>query len=274
MADATEEQAQHAVQDHDHEIEDLDKDRVEEETADARDKADFAVDKKEGNSLQNLTSEEKGEKEKIIDETRDLTPEFSKGTLLNIDRLKLNDDEPERNQNTQDMDALQKELELRISQIKEEEVSEDIADLEYGREIWSKCEALTSHLSGRLAEELRLILEPTLASKLGGEYRSGKRINMKRVIGYIASHFRKDKIWMRRTMPDKRRYQVLLAIDDSRSMAETSSGAFALESITVICNAMSRIGIGDLGIFRFGGQLVLNFSIHSTGHSCQQMGHE
>jgi hypothetical protein len=28
------------------------------------------------------------------------------------------------------------------------------------------------------------------------------------VIGYIASHFRKDKIWMRRTRPDKRKYQV------------------------------------------------------------------
>ena len=28
------------------------------------------------------------------------------------------------------------------------------------------------------------------------------------VIAYIASNFRKDKIWMRRTRPDKRRYQV------------------------------------------------------------------
>jgi hypothetical protein len=36
----------------------------------------------------------------------------------------------------------------------------------------------------------------------------GKRINMKKVIAYIASHFRKDKIWMRRSRPDKRRYQV------------------------------------------------------------------
>lgn len=253
MADATEEQAQHAVQDHDHEIEDLGEDRVEEETADAREKAGFGGERKEANLLENLTPEEKDEKEKSIDGTTDLTSEFSKGTLLHLDRLKLID-EPDKNQNIQDMDSLQKELELRISQVKEEE-SEDITDLEYGREIWSRCEALTSHLSGRLAEELRLILEPTLASKLGGEYRSGKRINMKRVIGYIASHFRKDKIWMRRTMPDKRRYQVLLAIDDSRSMAETSSGAFALESITVICNAMSRIGIGDLGIFRFGGSI-------------------
>ena len=61
---------------------------------------------------------------------------------------------------------------------------------------------------GELTEQLRLILEPTQASRMAGDYRTGKRINMKKVIGYIASHFRKDKIWMRRTQPDKRRYQV------------------------------------------------------------------
>lgn len=255
MADATEEQAQHADRDHEHKIEEVEKvDKPEEETADAREKAESAGERKEGSVQENAAPEEKGEKDKITDEITEVKSEYDKGTLLHLDKLKLID-ETVKDQNTQDMDSLQKELELRISQIKEEEHTEETIDLEYGREIWSRCEGLTSHLSGRLAEELRLILEPTLASKLGGEYRSGKRINMKRVIGYIASHFRKDKIWMRRTMPDKRRYQVLLAIDDSRSMAETSSGAFALESITLICNAMSRIGIGDLGIFRFGGSI-------------------
>jgi midasin len=59
-----------------------------------------------------------------------------------------------------------------------------------------------------LAEQLRLILEPTRATRLAGEYRSGKRLNMRRVIAYIASHFRKDKIWLRRTRPDQRTYQV------------------------------------------------------------------
>jgi hypothetical protein len=39
---------------------------------------------------------------------------------------------------------------------------------------------------------------------------AGKRISMRRVIAYIASHFRKDKIWLRRSRPDKRRYQVQL----------------------------------------------------------------
>ncbi|KAG7670517.1 hypothetical protein KSW81_003079 [Nannochloris sp. 'desiccata'] len=127
------------------------------------------------------------------------------------------------------------------------------ADLAHGRDVWAKCESLTAGLVGELAEQLRLILEPTLASKLGGEYRTGKRINMKRVIGYIASHFRKDKIWMRRTRPDKRTYQVLVAIDDSRSMAETGCSGFAVEALTLICRAMSRLDVGELGVVSFGG---------------------
>ena len=74
-------------------------------------------------------------------------------------------------------------------------------------QVWGRCEALTAGLSSDLAEQLRLVLEPQLASKMAGEYRTGKRISMKRVIAYIASHFRKDKIWLRRTQPDKRKYQ-------------------------------------------------------------------
>jgi hypothetical protein len=74
-------------------------------------------------------------------------------------------------------------------------------------QVWGRCEALTAGLSSELAEQLRLVLEPQLASKMAGEYRTGKRISMKRVIAYIASHFRKDKIWLRRTRPDKRKYQ-------------------------------------------------------------------
>ena len=74
-------------------------------------------------------------------------------------------------------------------------------------QVWGRCEALTAGLSSDLAEQLRLVLAPQLASKMAGEYRTGKRISMKRVIAYIASHFRKDKIWLRRTRPDKRKYQ-------------------------------------------------------------------
>jgi midasin len=46
---------------------------------------------------------------------------------------------------------------------------------------------------------------------------------MRKVIPYIASQFRKDKIWLRRTKPSKRQYQIMLAIDDSSSMADNHS---------------------------------------------------
>ena len=151
-------------------------------------------------------------------------------------------------------DELRAELNERILNASKKKRDEDEND-EYGREIWTRCEKLTRTLSMELAEQLRLILEPTLTSKLGGEYRSGKRINMRRVITYIASHFRKDKIWMRRSQPDKRKYQVLVAIDDSRSMAENSCGTFALESLTLICNAITKLEVGDFGIVRFGGEI-------------------
>ncbi|MEW5309892.1 MAG: hypothetical protein WDW38_001738 [Sanguina aurantia] len=126
------------------------------------------------------------------------------------------------------------------------------SDAAYGAEVWARCEGLTAGLAAELTEQMRLILEPTTASKLAGDYRTGKRINMKKVIGYIASHFRKDKIWMRRTRPDKRRYQVLLAIDDSRSMAENGCAGRALEALALICKAMSRLDVGQVGVLKFG----------------------
>ena len=42
-----------------------------------------------------------------------------------------------------------------------------------GAAAWARCEALTAGLAGELAEQLRLILEPTVASRLAGDFRSG-----------------------------------------------------------------------------------------------------
>ena len=123
-----------------------------------------------------------------------------------------------------------------------------------GSERWMKYEKLSSHISGELVEQLRLLLEPTVASKLGGEYKTGKRINMRKVISYIASKYKKDKIWMRRTKPDKRKYQVVVAIDDSMSMTENNCAHFALESVALIANALSRLDVGELGIVSWGGK--------------------
>ena len=47
--------------------------------------------------------------------------------------------------------------------------------------LWRRYELSTTKLYLELAEQLRLVLEPTVANKLQGDYRTGKRINMKRV---------------------------------------------------------------------------------------------
>ncbi|XP_071685110.1 midasin isoform X2 [Lolium perenne] len=130
----------------------------------------------------------------------------------------------------------------------------DVTNEETERTIvdWRNHELSTMKLSQELAEQLRLVMEPTLASKLQGDYRTGKRINMKKVIPYIASHFRRDKIWLRRTKPNKRNYQVVIAVDDSRSMSEGKCGKVAIEALVTVCRAMSQLEVGQFAVASFG----------------------
>ena len=121
-----------------------------------------------------------------------------------------------------------------------------------GRLRWAELNAETLPISRRLCEKLRLVMEPLVAAKLRGDYRTGKRINMKRIIGYIASGYRKDKIWLRRTKPSKRDYRVLLAVDNSESMAKTGAGSMALLALAALANGMSQLEVGELGVASFG----------------------
>ncbi|OMJ18030.1 Midasin [Smittium culicis] len=124
--------------------------------------------------------------------------------------------------------------------------------------------------SMRLCEQLRLILEPTLSSHLKGDYRTGKRLNMKRIIPYIASQYKRDKIWLRRTKPMKRQYQVMLAIDDSKSMIslhENDSSSLSsknsntvkltFETLALLTNSLQLLEVGDLSVVSFGDEVKL-----------------
>ena len=122
---------------------------------------------------------------------------------------------------------------------------------------WGTIQRETYPLARRLCEKLRLVMEPLVASKLRGDYRTGKRINMKRVIGYIASGYRKDKIWLRRTKPAKRNYRVLVAVDDSESMKKTGTGEMALRAMATLTTGMSQLEIGEIGIASFGDEMRL-----------------
>lgn len=125
---------------------------------------------------------------------------------------------------------------------------------EEARRLWSQYESLTNDLSLSLTEQLRLILAPTLATKLRGDFRTGKRLNIKRIIPYIASQYKRDKIWMRRSIPSKRSYQIMLAVDDSKSMLESGSGQLAFETLALVAKSLSMLEVGDLCILGFGNE--------------------
>ncbi|CAF3592808.1 unnamed protein product [Adineta steineri] len=119
-------------------------------------------------------------------------------------------------------------------------------------QLWTQLEYLTQPYVFELCEQLRLLLEPTQRTKYSGDYRTGKRLNMKRIISYIASDFRKDRIWLRRLKPSKRQYQLILAIDDSQSMDNLQVKRLALESLILLGQTLNLLDIGQFGIVSFG----------------------
>ncbi|KAH8805651.1 hypothetical protein F5884DRAFT_679689 [Xylogone sp. PMI_703] len=123
---------------------------------------------------------------------------------------------------------------------------------EEAREQWTHYEMLTRPLTLSLTEQLRLILAPTLATKMRGDFRTGKRLNIKRIIPYIASQYKRDKIWMRRSVPSKRSYQIMLAVDDSKSMGESGSGSLAFETLAMVSKSLSLLEVGEICVLGFG----------------------
>lgn len=121
------------------------------------------------------------------------------------------------------------------------------------RALWQHHEASTRSLSQGLTEQLRLILAPTLATKMRGGHRTGKRLNMKAIIPYIASQYKRDKIWLRRSLPSKRAYQIALALDDSKSMADGRVSGLAFETLALVSKALATLEAGELSVLRFGG---------------------
>ncbi|GAV53771.1 hypothetical protein ZYGR_0AK02730 [Zygosaccharomyces rouxii] len=172
----------------------------------------------------------------------EIKEDTERGNLLAEDIL--------QNREEDDLEPLLEEIDEEVHQ--QESLAEPCRDLDESRALWHKSELSTSELSARLSEQLRLILEPTLATKLQGDYKTGKRLNMKRIIPYIASQFRKDKIWLRRTKPSKRQYQIMIALDDSKSMSESKCVKLAFDSLCLVSKTLTQLESGGLSIVKFG----------------------
>ena len=101
----------------------------------------------------------------------------------------------------------------------------------------------------RLSSLLKTILTPNLQSKLVGNYKTGKRLNMKKIISFIASNYRQDKIWLRRTLPYNRDYYITISIDNSLSMKQNNIGYYALQSMLILVKSLQKVGIDNLSLY-------------------------
>jgi midasin len=146
-----------------------------------------------------------------------------------------------------------------------------LVSLEEASRLWTRYSSSVQSLSILVTEQLRLILAPTLATKLRGDFRTGKRLNIKRIIPYIASGYKKDKIWMRRSVPSKRNYQIMIAVDNSKSMMEGGAAALAMESLALMCKSLSMLEVGEICVVGFGDEdhvrIAHPFSQNFTGES-------
>ena len=77
-------------------------------------------------------------------------------------------------------------------------------------------------------------------------------MNVRRLVAYAASGGRRDRIWLRRCEPGRRRHRVLLAVDDSHSMSDCSLRQMAVEVLALLTGAFSLLEIGELGVCSFG----------------------
>lgn len=156
------------------------------------------------------------------------------------------------------------EVDVHLSSIHLNSDSVELTSADEARRLWAHYESITHDLSLSLTEQLRLILAPTMATKLRGDFRTGKRLNIKRIIPYIASQYKRDKIWMRRSIPSKRNYQIMLAVDDSKSMLESASGQLAFQTLALVSRSLSMLEAGDLCIVGFGNEDHIRVA-HSFG---------
>lgn len=161
-------------------------------------------------------------------------------------------------QETQDIDGdeldeesvMDASAQLSMTHISDEQMS--LRDFSECMQQWTEFQSKSHSLSLSLTSQLRLILTPSQSTKLSGSFRTGKRLNIKRIIPYIASSYKRDKIWMRRSIPTKRTYQILLCVDDSQSMGESSSGTLAMESLVMVSRSLTMLEAGQVGVLGFG----------------------
>ncbi|TBU14529.1 AAA ATPase [Ordospora colligata] len=106
----------------------------------------------------------------------------------------------------------------------------------------------------RLTNMLKMVIEANKSNKYKGDFKSGKKLNMKRLVPYIASGFRRDRIWMKRQKSEKREYVLRLFVDNSKSMYSQEMIDMLLSLYSKISKSFSILGI-PVEVYKFGNSL-------------------
>jgi midasin len=83
-------------------------------------------------------------------------------------------------------------------------------------------------------------------------------------MAYVASGYRRDKIWLRRTRAATRDYQVVLAVDNSQSMSEACARALAADTLAMLWQCMQRLEVGRLAVVAFGARTRLLHALDAS----------
>ena len=108
--------------------------------------------------------------------------------------------------------------------------------------------ARTAHDDAVRGARRKVALDPRTDARESSPGRLQNRKTVKHAKDYSVHDPRVlvDKIWLRRSRPSSRKYQVMLAIDDSRSMAENHCGHIALESMVLLARPWRVWRIGRI----------------------------
>jgi midasin len=134
-------------------------------------------------------------------------------------------------------------------------------------------EVKVNRLCNELTEKLLAVLEPTKRGRLEGFFRAGKRISMRRVLSWIASDYRKDKFWLRRTRPSHRDYRVMICMDNTMSMRNNGVGEMALVCVSALAQSLQLLEVGKVGVLSFGTDVreICPLDDAKSGTSCSSV---
>ena len=168
----------------------------------------------------------------IINTTENIKNDFEEENLMEIDNLENKNDSISKNYFN---DYINSNNNMNNSN-------------ELIKQFYSSLIQLSQNQIIKLTSLLKTILTPNVQSKLTGNYKTGKRLNMKKIISFIASNYRQDKIWLRRTLPFNRDYYITISIDNSLSMKSNNIGYYAIQTLIILVNSLQKVGIDNLNI--------------------------